>query len=912
MKIFFLNLIFIILSTKFLFAEQLVRQAQSYLLISGFDVGNVDGIKGPKTIKALKKAYSLEEINNNYKIKKSDIKELRYLYFKRKLEQWSQQPHLNKKMSISDARHLLERTGIGANYLEILRFSNFSRAEGIFHILKNFNTFPQSKPPNFIYEELPEYWIRWDYDEPGRQSFRVARDNEIYQLKNWWIKEMISTPYPQNERLLLFWTNHFPVEYSSISEESISIAKQHLMFRENGFGNFKVLVKQIIRDPAMLNYLDAESSKKGAPNENLGRELMELFVLGEGNYTEKTVKEASRALTGYRYNRLRNFEVNFSRAHWAHDKKQKSLFGKKGNFDGDDLIDILFLQPEAATFLTKKFWKYYISETFKDEKEVEKIAERFKESDFEIPVLFSEIISSESFWDIKYRGTIIKSPVDLVIGTIRSTGFLPLDWQRIPGVLANLGQNIFEPPNVGGWSRGASWITPARLLNRSKFLANFFDNDGTSLIDLDREDPEITMSRNDNIIIRYGAENFEGPPKFKIMLLNNQKNPYKNELKWKSPMISAKNGHDTELFGRVSREEIPWTMQTFDIDPSIEFNKVSVHFVNDHCCGPGGSDGGDRNFFLDWIKIGKNLFLAKDGRQNSNCTNNNNNPGFLYCSGNVTMDITQSIKVENSTKINEVQNKKDQLIIERVAFDWGEKYNKNDNWNEINISLLNIKFNSHFQSGIKLKIVHDPNRDFKIVLTSENCSDTCISGVWPKSNFTWEDGRVKVLEFSIGPKEKSSQKKQYNELNKNDQKFISALWRAIPSLIEKMQEGRNFKERNGKDILHSWEKVIKKMYKRLEKSKYVENNNFPKVLFVSNKKKSEGMMSMAMSSFNQDIPIPASVKLNKDLNEWEKSLNNSIGYINIKKAVLANNPVSLLNNQLSLKNLITNPVFHLK
>ena len=151
-----------------------------------------------------------------------------------------------------------------------------------------------------------------------------------------------------------------------------------------------------------------------------------------------------------------------------------------------------------------------------------------------------------------------------------------------------------------------------------------------------------------------------------------------------------------------------------------------------------------------------------------------------------------------------------------------------------------------------------------------------------------------------------------HELNKNDQKFISALWRAIPSLIEKMQEGRNFKERNGKDILHSWEKVIKKMYKRLEKSKYVENNNFPKVLFVSNKKKSEGMMSMAMSSFNQDIPIPASVKLNKDLNEWEKSLNNSIGYINIKKAVLANNPVSLLNNQLSLKNLITNPVFHLK
>ena len=137
MKFFFINLLIVILSTKFLSAEQLVRQAQSYLLMSGFDVGSLDGINGPKTINALKKAYGKNEINANYTIKKSDIEKLRYLYFKKKLEQWSQEPHLKKKMSFSDARHLLERTGIGANYLEILRFSNFSRAEGIFHILKN-------------------------------------------------------------------------------------------------------------------------------------------------------------------------------------------------------------------------------------------------------------------------------------------------------------------------------------------------------------------------------------------------------------------------------------------------------------------------------------------------------------------------------------------------------------------------------------------------------------------------------------------------------------------------------------------------------------------------------------------------------------------------------------------------------
>jgi len=899
----------ILIASELLYASSLAKRVQIYLSLSGYNIGKADGIVGLKTRQGLSKAYEGMKIDKDYVVSTQDISNLRNIYFQKKSEIWNKIPHLSQRLGIADARHLLERTGIGAHYLDVQRFAQLTRAQAINEILSNFNNFPVTPLPKFIYEDLPPYWIRWDYDEPGQQDFRVARDSEMSQFRQWWVKEMIATAYPQNDRLVLFWTNHFPVEYSAISEQSISIARQHLMFRAYGFENFKSLIKQIIRDPAMLNYLDAEDSRKGAPNENLGRELMELFVLGEGAYDEKTVKEASRALTGYKYNRLRNFE--FRKTDWSHDKNRKVLFGQKGNFDGDDLIDILFQQPQAATFLTKKFWNYYISEVYEDKSEMERIALEFKKSDFEIPILLSEILVSESFWNIKHRGTIVKSPIDLVIGSIRSTGFLPSDWQRIPGVLSSLGQNLFEPPNVAGWPGGASWITPAALLNRSRYLYGLFNKEGVGLADLEQENPEIMMTRPNNIILRYGAENFQGPPRFKIMLIQNEENPYKNETVWVSPVISAKAGHDTELFGRIEGDEIPWNLATFDFDPTTKFNKVSVHFINDHCCGPGGSDGGDRNFFVEWVKVGKHLFLAKDGRQRSNCPNNNEKPGFLYCSGNVLMEKSNSVNIQD-VELEDIQIKEDQLVVERVAFKWGENYDRNDNWNEINIALLNVRFNSHSENGIILKIVHNPKHDFKIVLSSDNCSNICFSGNWPKSAFKWNNG-IKALEFSIGPNEDSKQRRQFQQLSKEDQKFIAALWNSIPTLLQKMQEGQNFKSRDGKKILTSWDKVLKKMFNRLEKSRYVKDYDFPPLLIALDpNKKSEGMMSMAMSALNLDVPIPAAQSLNKTDKEWNEALISSVGTQNIQAAILANDPIGQLSTKGSTKEILSNPVFHLK
>ena len=902
---FILSMIFIFFLSNITAYASNERRAQSYLSLSGYYNGKINGKIDFRTKTALTKAYVSFGEKAPDVIDNATIAALQKLYFKKMKNSWSLDPSLSKRMTIADARHFLERTGIGTPISQIQKLISKSRAEAIYELITGYSTNVELALPSFIFEQQPEYWIRWDYNEPERQAFRMARDREISELKLWWVRQMISTQKPQNERLILFWTGHFPVEYSSIDEESISIAKQHMMFRLHGFGNFRDLVKLIIRDPAMLNYLDAERSHKGSPNENFGRELLELFVLGEGNYDEKTVKEASRALTGHSISRIKGFE--FRLAPWRQDRSGKNLFGKYGAFDGDDLVDILFEQKQTAKFITEKMWRYYVSETNIDNLEIERIAEQFRKSDYEISVLLAQLFSSSSFWDEQNRGTIIKSPVDLVIGSIRSTGFLPADWTRIPNVLANLGQNIFEPPNVGGWPRGNAWITPANLLNRKKFLIDFFSTQGEGLADLTLENPEISLKRPDTLMIRYGAENFQGAPKFRIFLQKYDNNQGFYKTVWQSHLIKAKSGHDTELFGRIEADQIPWTLATFEINPNINFDQVGVKFANDHCCGPGGEDGGDRNLFIDWAKVSNRLFLAQDGRQSSSCRTKKKYPGHLYCNGTVYMKDNINI---NSTKTPEVKSKKNQLTIERAAFDWGEIHKSNKDWNELMISLLNVRFNNHKQDGMKLKIVSRHGYEFLLELSEFNCSGKCLINHWPNSADIWKNG-ARSIKLSLGPNENWKHAQQFKQLSEEDQKFVSALWQSIPGLINKMKHGRTFKE-EGIEVLPSWKVPLDRMLKRLEKSKFINNYEFPPMTIKKPpNKKINNMMSMAMTSVSNSKPLPNSKNPIQNSNQWLNAISTVVTAAPIHEAILAIPPIFNKSNEITT-NLMTDPVFHLK
>jgi uncharacterized protein (DUF1800 family) len=373
-------------------------------------------------------------------------------------------------MTFEDARHLISRTGIGAHPSEISRIVGLTRSQAISRIIENIDgRHPETEIPSFFNQPYPNYWIQGDLDEFDQQKFRVARDKEMEELRLWWVSEMLTTQRPAAEKLIMFWHNHFVSSYTGVDENVHLIAKQHWTFRQLGHTNFRALAKAIIKDAAMLEYLDNKQSRKRSPNENLARELLELFIIGEGNYSEKTVKEVARALTGYSSNGLRQDEFRFN--HWDHDNGWKIIFDRKGHFDGDDVIDILLDQTETSLFITRKFWKSYISDFNFNDPEIKNIAKIFKSSDYDIKTLLRSTLSTKSFWAPQNRATIVKSPIDFIIGTIRSTGRLPDTWPSIPNELATLGQNIFEPPNVAGWPGAGDWIVPSRLLMRRGMLS---------------------------------------------------------------------------------------------------------------------------------------------------------------------------------------------------------------------------------------------------------------------------------------------------------------------------------------------------------------------------------------------------------------------------------------------------------
>ena len=378
-----------------------VEQLQRALILTGFNPGKADGLWGGKTAGALSMFYKRQKITLDSVDMQRAINSVYELWNEQQESDESSKDFLQKKIDIADARHLLERVGIGVNIKDVNKIRGMTRSKAISHIINEIKTESWLPLPKFLDGPNPPYWIDSDLNSEEEQSFRVARDREMSEYRIWWVKEMIETPSPQTERLVLFWHNHFVSSYSAINEQSTSIARQNIMFRELGSGNFKMLTKSVIKDPAMLNYLDNEFSEKGKPNENLSRELMELFVLGEGNYSEKTVKEGARALTGYSINKIRNTSFIFDG--WRHDSGIKNIFGKSGDFNGDQFVDILFEQANASEFLSRKFWRYFVSEVIEDEDEIRFIAERFKTSDFDIRTLLRSVLTSKTFWDAGER-----------------------------------------------------------------------------------------------------------------------------------------------------------------------------------------------------------------------------------------------------------------------------------------------------------------------------------------------------------------------------------------------------------------------------------------------------------------------------------------------------------------------------
>jgi uncharacterized protein (DUF1800 family) len=291
-----------------------------------------------------------------------------------------------------------------------------------------------------------------------QRDFRKINTEMLKAYNVLWVNRMVTSEELLREKMTLFWANHFVCRDHNI----FHVQHYNNTLREHALGNFGDFVKAISKEASMLKYLNNKQNRKQKPNENFARELMELFTLGEGHYTEEDIKESARAFTGYN----NNFEGDFILRKLQHDYDFKTFFGHTGRYDGDDIIDLILEQKQCARFICRKIYNYFVSETI-DETKVEELTNIFYQ-DYDIEKLMRHLLMSDWFYAEEYIGTKIKSPIEFLVGMVKT---VPVRFEKKMDVLKIqklLGQILLNPPNVAGWRGGKSWIDSNTIMLRLK------------------------------------------------------------------------------------------------------------------------------------------------------------------------------------------------------------------------------------------------------------------------------------------------------------------------------------------------------------------------------------------------------------------------------------------------------------
>jgi uncharacterized protein (DUF1800 family) len=295
----------------------------------------------------------------------------------------------------------------------------------------------------------------------------AAGSGNIDRLKAWWLYRMLLSPDPLGERLTLLWHNHCATSNRKV-QNIVYMHEQNELLREHARGRFGELLTAVVKHPAMLIWLDADSNRRGSPNENLARELLELFTLGVGNYSEADVREAARALTGWT---VAEGKPQFVAE--RHDNGEKEILGRRGRFTGDDLLQLLLEQSGTSRRIARRICSLFFGEGVVSEVALDELAAGLKEHDLDIDWVVATILRSRLFFSTANLRTRILGPVEFVVGALQSlqltqpppSTLLLADW------IARLGQDLFNPPNVGGWTEGRTWLTSRGIVARANFAA---------------------------------------------------------------------------------------------------------------------------------------------------------------------------------------------------------------------------------------------------------------------------------------------------------------------------------------------------------------------------------------------------------------------------------------------------------
>lgn len=392
-----------------------------------------------------------------------------------------------------EARHLLWRTGFGGTPRQIQTLAGWGPEKAVEYIL-GYEKVEYEQPAAELFDKEiirpPTPEERRMYAEARRkgdedtlaqlrlEKQRHERDDrrQMGEFQKWWLKRMIETPRPLEEKLTLFWHGHFATSFRTI-ENSYHMYVQNEFFRRNALGSFADLLYGLIRDPAMLAYLDNNDSRKGHPNENLAREIMELFALGIGNYTENDIKEGARALTGYTFE-----DDSFVLQANNHDTGGKTILGQHGDWDGDDFVRIILEQPACAAYIGRKLYGYFVADVPTEERGGDKglppaqrtvirsFSDSLRTGKYELKPALRRLFLSEHFYSPVFMNDQIKSPAVLAVGAIRSLGCPARDLSILTDAMDLMGQNIGMPPSVKGWEGGRSWINTSTMFVRQNLL----------------------------------------------------------------------------------------------------------------------------------------------------------------------------------------------------------------------------------------------------------------------------------------------------------------------------------------------------------------------------------------------------------------------------------------------------------
>lgn len=362
-------------------------------------------------------------------------------------------PSPSQPWNFDRAKHLHRRASFGATWSELMR----DEADG-----------PEKSIVRLLNGTSRVDGLRDDFEEISQViGDSAAGSDDERRLKAWWLFRMLFTPDPLREKMTLLWHNHFATSNLKV-QDLLLMKQQNELLRQKGTAKFGTLLREMLTDPAMLYWLDANSNRSGQPNENLARELMELFTLGVGNYTENDVKEGARALTGWTVKRAK---VEFRED--RHDPTEKNILGKTERFNTDSFAQLLLQQDATSRRLAWRLCDLFMGEDVVDDEAISELAAGLRAHDLDIAWAVETILRSELFFSDRNIASRVSSPVEFIIGAVRSLELFdqPPSTLILAEWCTRLGQDLFRPPNVGGWNGGRSWLTTRTIVARSNFAA---------------------------------------------------------------------------------------------------------------------------------------------------------------------------------------------------------------------------------------------------------------------------------------------------------------------------------------------------------------------------------------------------------------------------------------------------------